>query len=65
MDSKEYILPDPNSNILKDDGAFDQLAITRLKQAILLTDTEKFRRFTKMMRIGLMLKNAKKYPLNP
>jgi len=41
------------------------LSTTRLKQAILLSDTEKFRRFTKMMRIGLMLKNAKKYPLNP
>ncbi|HOZ79054.1 MAG TPA: hypothetical protein PLY34_13755 [Ferruginibacter sp.] len=65
MVSKEYILPNENSNILKDDGAFDQLSTTRLKQAILLSDTEKFRRFTKMMRIGLMLKNAKKYPLNP
>ena len=48
MVSKEYILPNENSNILKDDGAFDQLSTTRLKQAILLSDTEKFRRFTKI-----------------
>ncbi len=62
---QEYQHQDENANILRDESAYEQLETSRLRQAILLTDTEKFRRFTKMMRIGLMLKKAKKYPLNP
>lgn len=52
-------------NLLNDDGeAFNKLETGRRKAAILLSDAEKFRLFTKMMRIGMMLKNAKKYHLN-
>jgi hypothetical protein len=37
----------------------EALEEARLKEAVNRTDTEKFRLFTKMMRIGMMLKKAK------
>lgn len=67
MSSKEYKQPASDVNIVNDDGgdAYERLETKRRKESILLSDTEKFRLFTKMMRIGMMLKNAKKSPLNP
>jgi hypothetical protein len=38
--------------------SYDAMQKRRLKEAILLSDAEKFKRFTKMMRIGKMLENA-------
>ena len=67
MSLKEYKQPEENLNIMYDDGgdAYERLETKRRKESILLSDTEKFRLFTKMMRIGMMLNNAKKSPLNP
>ena len=67
MSLKEYKQPEENLNILNDDGkdAYERLDTKRRKESILLSDTKKFRLFTKMMRIGMMLKNSKKSPLNP
>ena len=59
-DSKEYKQTEAQVNILHEDSeAYENLEITRRKQAILSTDSEKFKLFTKLMRISLMLRNAK------
>ena len=39
--------------------AYENLDTQRRKEAILSSDTEKFKLFTKLMRISIMLKNAK------
>ena len=50
-------------NILNEDAAVyesrEALEDARLREAINRTDTEKFRMFTRMMRITMMMKNAR------
>lgn len=50
-------------NILREDPIVyesrEALEDARLREAVNRTDTEKFRLFTKMMRINIMLKKAK------
>ena len=50
-------------NILNEDAAVyesrEALEDARLREAINKTDTEKFRMFTRMMRITMMMKNAR------
>jgi len=54
---------DQGKTVLREDPVVyesrEALEQARLLEAINRTDTEKFRMFTRMMRINLMLKNAK------
>lgn len=60
MEHKEYQQRDYQQNILHDDKeAYENLDKKRRREAILSSDTEKFRLFTKLMRISRMVKNAK------
>ena len=60
MAKKEFTEDDHKLNSLNDDGeAYENLDTQRRKEAILSSDTEKFKLFTKLMRISMMLKNAK------
>ena len=60
MEEKEFTEDDYKLNIMNDDGeAYENLDTQRRKEAILSSDTEKFKLFTKLMRISMMLKNAK------
>ena len=60
MESKQYKQAEDKANVLHEDAeAYESLDIARRKQAILSSDTEKFKLFTKLMRISRMLKNAK------
>lgn len=60
MDSKQYKQNENKASVLHEDAeAYESLDIARRKQAILSSDTEKFKLFTKLMRISRMLKNAK------
>lgn len=58
---KEYPINNQPVNLAEEDldALYEAQDIRRLKEAILLSDTEKFRLFTRMMRINTMLKNAK------
>ncbi len=58
---KEYPINNQPINLAEEDlnALYEAQDIRRLKEAILLSDTEKFRLFTRMMRINTMLKNAK------
>lgn len=58
---KEYPINNKPINLAEEDldALYEAQDIRRLKEAILLSDTEKFRLFTRMMRINTMLKNAK------
>lgn len=58
---KEYPTNNQPINLAEEDldALYEAQDIRRLKEAILLSDTEKFRLFTRMMRINTMLKNAK------
>jgi hypothetical protein len=50
-------------SVLNDDSAaYESLDRKRRMDAILKSDNEKFKLFTKLMRIGKMLKNAKTSP---
>ncbi|MBL0356183.1 MAG: hypothetical protein IPP72_04545 [Chitinophagaceae bacterium] len=52
--------------VVNDDAAaYEQLDKKRRIGAILSSDTDKFRLFTKLMRIPRMMKNAKIISLNP
>jgi|GEM_PF-5876551 len=46
-------------------AAYEQLDKRRRREAILSSDTDKFRLFTKLMRITRMMKNAKIIGHNP
>lgn len=61
MMHKEYPINNKPINLAEEDldALYEAQDIRRLKEAILLSDTEKFRLFTRMMRINTMLKNAK------
>jgi len=61
MMHKEYPINNQPVNLAEEelDALYEAQDIRRLKEAILLSDTEKFRLFTRMMRINTMLKNAK------
>jgi hypothetical protein len=60
MGKKEYPQNEAVPNVLNDEAAaYENLEIRRRKESILSSDTEKFKMFTKLMRIGIMLKNAK------
>ena len=60
MDNIKNISTDMPSNILHDDAAaYENLETERRKKAILSSDTEKFKLFTKLMRISKMMKSAK------
>jgi hypothetical protein len=60
---KERQKNDFSKNILHEDPVVyesrEALEEARLREAINRTDTEKFRLFTRMMRINIMLKKAK------
>ena len=59
---KEQDSRDIKSSVHEDAPVYasrEALEEARLKEAINRTDTEKFRLFTRMMRIGMMLKKAK------
>jgi hypothetical protein len=61
MNEKDYPINNQPVNLLKEDmdDLFEKQDIERLKEAILLSDTEKFHLFTRLMRINKMLQNAK------
>ena len=60
MAKKEFTEDDHKMNVMNDDAeAYENLDTQRRKAAILSSDTEKFKLFTKLMRISIMLKNAK------
>ena len=60
MDKNEYPQNEATLNVLNDEAAaYENLEIRRRKESILSSDTEKFKIFTKLMRIGIMMKNAK------
>lgn len=60
MNKKEYSENEVPLNIFNEEAAaYENLEIKRRKESILTSDTEKFKMFTKLMRIGIMLKNAK------
>ena len=60
MAKKEFTEDDHKMNVMNDDAeAYENLDTQRRKEAILSSDTEKFKLFTKLMRISIMLKNAK------
>ncbi len=60
MNKKEYSENEAPLNIFNEEAAaYENLEIKRRKESILTSDTEKFKMFTKLMRIGIMLKNAK------
>ena len=59
MQQKEYKKTDSIvCSMEEQDIAYERLDIERRKKAILYSDTEKFKMFAKLMRIGIMLKNA-------
>jgi hypothetical protein len=62
--AKEYKPSEENPSILHDDGpgtpwAWEPQEIAQLQEALKMTHTERFRLMTKLMRRGIMLKNAK------
>ena len=60
MNKDEYSQNESPRNLLNDEAAaYENLETRRRKESILLSDTEKFKMFTKLMRIGIMMKNAK------
>ncbi len=60
MSKKGYSLNEAVPNVLNDEAAaYENLETRRRKESILSSDTEKFKMFTKLMRIGIMMKNAK------
>ena len=60
MDKKEYSQNEAALNIMNDEAAaYENLETRRRIESILSSDTEKFKMFTKLMRIGIMMKNAK------
>jgi hypothetical protein len=60
---KKYKQNTNEKNLVNEDSPVyasrEALEEARLKEAINRTDTEKFRLFTRMMRIGFMMKKAK------
>jgi hypothetical protein len=59
-DKKYHIKEDEKGNVVNEEQAYYEAAEkSRIKESILLSDMEKFRLFTKLMRIDIMLKNAK------
>ena len=60
MNKKEYSENEAPLNIFNEEAAaYENLETRRRKESILSSDTEKFKMFTKLMRIGIMMKNAK------
>jgi len=61
MKDKDYPSAEQPANIVKEDmdALIEKQNIERLREAILLSDTEKFHLFTRLMRINKMLQNAK------
>ncbi len=60
MADKKYTDNEKELNIVNDyQEAYESLDRKRRTEAILSSDTEKFKLFTKLMRISRMLKNAK------
>lgn len=60
MGNIKNISTDLPSNILHDNtAAYENLETERRRKAILSSDIEKFRLFTKLMRIGRMMKSAR------
>jgi hypothetical protein len=62
--AKEYKQSEQNASILHDDGpdtpwSWEPQEIAQLQDALKMTHTERFRLMTKLMRRGIMLKNAK------
>jgi hypothetical protein len=58
---KKYDMPDLNSMVEEDAteyGHSEAVQTERRRKAILLTDMEKFHLFSKMLRRGIMFKNA-------
>ncbi len=47
------------NEVAEEQAAYETLEKKRLKESILLSDTDKFHLFTKLMRIDKMLRNAK------
>jgi hypothetical protein len=59
-DKKYHIKEDEKQNVVNEEDVYYEAAEkARIKESILLSDMEKFRLFTKLMRIDIMLKNAK------
>lgn len=60
MNKLKYDIKEEKLNeVAEEQVAYDTLEKKRLKESILMSDTDKFLLFTKLMRIGKMLKNAK------
>jgi hypothetical protein len=60
MEQKEYYNTESSLNKMEEENiSYESLDIERRKKAILSSDTEKFKIFSKLMRIGIMMKNAK------
>jgi hypothetical protein len=60
MEQKEYYNTESSLNKMEEENiSYESLDIERRKKAILSSDTEKFKMFSKLMRIGIMMKNAK------
>jgi hypothetical protein len=60
MEQKEYYNTESSLSKMEEENiAYECLDIARRKKAILSSDTEKFKMFSKLMRIGIMMKNAK------
>lgn len=61
MNNKDYLIKEKPLNLLEEDidALYEKQDRDRLKEAILLSDTEKFRLFTRMLRINKMMQNAK------
>jgi len=60
MDKKKNAQSEAVPNVLNEEAAaYENLEIRRRRESILSSDMEKFKMFTKLMRIGIMMKNAK------
>ena len=60
MENNKYPQNEVIPNVLNEEAAaYENLEIRRRKESILSSYTEKFKMFTKLMRIGIMMKNAK------
>ena len=60
MEHKEYYNTESSlSKMEEENNAYENIDLARRKKAILSSDTEKFKMFSKLMRIGIMMKNAK------
>lgn len=61
MNPDDYPIKEKPLNLLEEDidALYEKQDRDRLRESILLSDTEKFHLFTRMMRIDKMMQNAK------